>query len=452
MATDSSSSVAPTPGVSSARALSLFASLDRQKTGILKQADFLALYAAMAPTSTAQTVEKPAFAGQATQFKYVHTSFNIVSSFGVSWSTVKAHAERSFNALDTDHSGLIDKAKFMAHFGFDLNGVPLTDSPSTSPSSSPGSPSTTTNSDANSTAPDVSQQADHVLSTYDRAGKGYFDAQDVATVFSNNPALGDPLAAHDVVAAWDDDQDGKVTRDELINGFTTLNLADAIMAQFDPLATGKITLADVGTNTLPSLSNASETLASWDTNKDGFVTRDDVIAGIRHLNTAPAPKPVSDDPAALFKTYDANGDNTITADEIASNSPSTGDPSSIMAAWDTNADGSISQTEFTDGLALIKQATGIVSHYDSGGKGWFDQSDLQAAIESNPANSGGPTAADLMAFWDANGDGKVTVPDVLAGLAQGGQVATPDTPTVDPDNLAKLYAAYGYSTTTPSGA
>ena len=47
---------------------------------------------------------------------------------------------------------------------------------------------------------------------------------------------------------------------------------------------------------------------------------------------------------------------------------------------------------------------------------------------------------------DQNGDGKVTVPEVLSGLARGGQTAQAETPSVDQTNLDKLYSAYGYST------
>jgi Ca2+-binding EF-hand superfamily protein len=304
---------------------------------------------------------------------------------------------------------------------------------------------------------DPTAQALSVLSKYDPHGKGYFDAADVAAVFAKDTSLGDPAKAADVIAAWDGNGDGQVTKDELINGFTTLNLADAIMAQFDPTGAGTIDLSTIGNNTTDAIPNAEATLTSWDSNKDGKLTRDDVIAGIRSLNnTSSTPAPSSQDPATLFSTYDTNGDGVISADELTANSSSpatqNSDAAGIMAAWDTNADGTISKQEFTDGFNLIKQATGIVSQYDLSGKGYFDQSDLQAAIDSNTANAAGPSAADLMAFWDANGDGKVTVPDVLAGLAQGGSVAQSETPSVDTTSLDKLYAAYGYSAaaTTPT--
>lgn len=272
-----------------ARALSLFTSLDHHKAGAVTRSDFLEFYAAMSQSVPTASPLIPTFAAPAAHFSDVHQSFSLQQSFGVRWSTIKAHAENAFQSFDNASNGSVDLKSFMAHFGFDEAGAPLPKDPTTSPT----------------------------------------------------------------------------------------------------------------------------------------------------------------DAATLFSTYDTNGDGVISAHELATNSSSAatqnGDTTSIMAAWDTNTDGTISKQEFTDGFNLIKQATGIVSQYDLSGKGYFDQSDLQAAIDSNTANAAGPSAADLMAFWDANGDGKVTVPDVLAGLAQGGSVAQSEVPSVDPSSLDKLYAAYGYS-------
>ena len=59
-----------------------------------------------------------------------------------------------------------------------------------------------------------------------------------------------------------------------------------------------------------------------------------------------------------------------------------------------------------------------------------------------------------MKFWDSNSDGKVTVPEVLAGLANGGTAAStpvastttdPSTTNSVPD-VSNLLSAYGYST------
>ena len=71
---------------------------------------------------------------------------------------------------------------------------------------------------------------------------------------------------------------------------------------------------------------------------------------------------------------------------------------------------------------MIQKARKIVADYDVGGKGWFDVSDIQAAIDANPAEPDAPTAAEIMAWWDLDADGKVDVRELITGLYAGGSV------------------------------
>jgi hypothetical protein len=60
--------------------------------------------------------------------------------------------------------------------------------------------------------------------------------------------------------------------------------------------------------------------------------------------------------------------------------------------------------------------------YDLGDKGYFDQADLEAALDPATVENVTERAHQIMSFWDANSDGKVTVDEVISGIAVGGYV------------------------------
>ena len=420
-----------------------------------------------------------------TTYSVQETSYNIASESYVSpdrfletSSAAVVHAANVFSSLDTDKSGTLSHTEFMAGLGVDPSTTPTdpsTSPTSTAPSPDPSSQTTasngtgadgassagTTPSASDALVADATSQADQALALFDPTGKGYFDANDVVAAFTNNPSLGDPITAVQTVSAWDDNGDGKVTRDELISGYMTMNLADALMNQLDPTGQGYIDTQSLSSVSLPNFPNASTIIASWDSNGDGQVSRQEVVDGFHALNAqansnTDSSVSTAQDPATLFSLYDTNKDGSLDLSEINATAGSSNatDPSQTLAAWDSNGDGAVSQQEFTDGFNLIKKATGIIAQYDTAGKGYFDQSDLEAAIASDPTINQGASAADLMKFWDSNSDGKVTVPEVLAGLANGGTAAS--TPvastTTDPStnnnvpDVSNLLSAYGYST------
>ncbi len=498
-ATSSPTTTTSTAASRTATADKLFQILDPKNTGTIQKADFLELYSMLGNGGVNGGPQTDSFGIGQTTYSIHETSYNIQAEnytapdrFLETSSAAVVHAANVFASLDTNKSGTLSRAEFMTGLGANPSSPPTDPSktstdPSTTPptdSTSNTTGSTATGADTTTTTPaagststtpsasdalvaDATAQADQALAVFDTAGKGYFDANDVVTAFTTNPSLGDPATAVQTVSAWDDNGDGKVTRDELISGFTTMNLADALMNQLDPTGQGYIDKASLSSVSLPNFPNASTIIASWDSNGDGQVSRQEVVDGFHALNTQAdaAPPPTTsanNDPAALFAQYDTNKDGSLDLSEITAAVGSSGstDPSQTLTAWDTNADGVVSQQEFTDGYNLIKQATGIIAQYDTAGKGYFDQADLQAAIDSNPTTNNGASASDLMKFWDSNGDGKVTVPEVLAGLAAGGTAAStpvastatdPSTSNSVPD-VSNLLSAYGYSAAPVAGA
>ena len=65
------------------------------------------------------------------------------------------------------------------------------------------------------------------------------------------------------------------------------------------------------------------------------------------------------------------------------------------------------------GVDTAQKATDLVASYDLAKKGYFDIADLQAAIDVSPDKATSAPAADILAAWDADGDGKVTAQDII---------------------------------------
>jgi len=433
----------------------IFSVLDPKNTGKVQKSDFLQLYSLLGGGNSAAGADS--FGISATSYNVAPTTYGVQAEsyvpaemFLQASSAAVVHASNVFSSLDTDKSGALSKAEFLAGLGVSPP-PPKTDSNATATpatdTTSPPTPTTPSASDA--LVADATAQADQALALFDTQGKGYFDVNDVTAAFTKNPLLGDAAKADQTVAAWDDNKDGKVTRDELISGYTTMNLADSLMNQLDPTGQGYIDTSKLSTLSLPNFPNAATVIAGWDKNTDGQVSRQEVIDGFHAMNATPvATTPVSTDPKDLFAKYDTNHDGSIDLSEMAvatgSDPSNTTDAAKTLAAWDTNNDGLVSSTEFSDGLALIKQATGIIAQYDTAGKGYFDKADLQASIDAGATTNSGATAETMMAFWDTNGDGQVTVPEVLAGLAKNA-IPGATSPTNSVPDVGSLLSAYGYS-------
>ena len=270
--------------------------------------------------------------------------------------------------------------------------------------------------------PTPAERADALMAAYDTTKKGSVTLSDIASAWINDPTLGDISQLANTVQAWDASGDGQITRDELVLGFTVMDAADGLLVQLaqppatanDPVAIQLSSLKDAD---LQPLGVTRDMLTAWDTNKDGAVTREELVSGLRALSLQP-PAPTADEVAqTLLKNYDVNGDNALTFDEfqkaLAGSSMDASASQSSFDSWDLNNDGSISAAELTSGVDTAQKATDLVASYDLGKKGYFDIADLQAAIDASPDNATSAPAADILAAWDANGDGKVTAQDII---------------------------------------
>ena len=281
------------------------------------------------------------------------------------------------------------------------------------------------------TPPTAAQRADDLLAKYDTANKGYIDLADIQSAWTANPSLGDARKAQAAIDAFDQNIDGHVTRDELTAGYEAMDRADQLLAAFDPQQTGVIDLAASALLAPGEFAEARVKFADWDSDKDSKLTRQELIAGIETADaqsaTPPAPPtiPTDSDPAllaaSLLAQYDGDRSGGISLDEFKTHAQ-VADPAATFAAWDTQADGELTLEELQTGIAQVQQAQSIVEQYDLSGKGYFDQSDLEAALDPATVENVTERAKQIMSFWDANGDGKVTVDEVISGIEVGGYV------------------------------
>ena len=298
---------------------------------------------------------------------------------------------------------------------------------------------TTNNTDATTTppvdqpAPTPEERADALMTAYDTTSKGYVTLSDIASAWINDSTLGDVSQLANTVQAWDASGDGQISRSELVLGFTIMDAADGMLVQLaqppatpdDPVA---IKLADVSDADLKSVGVTRDMLTNWDTNSDGAVTREELVTGLRALSLQPPTPTAAEYAQALLKNYDLSGDGALGFDEfqkaLAGSSMESSASQSTFDSWDLDKDGAISAKELTSGIDAAQQATALVAKYDIGAKGYFDIADLQAAIDASPKDSSGATAAEMLAAWDSNGDGKVTAQDII-NLQQLDKLTTP---------------------------
>jgi Ca2+-binding EF-hand superfamily protein len=288
--------------------------------------------------------------------------------------------------------------------------------------------------DGSWTPPSVTERADALLAKYDTGNKGYIDLADIKAAWTADPSLGDASKAQAAIDAFDQNADGQVTHAELVSGYQAMDRADALLAAFDPQGTGSIDLAQATQVPSPDLAAAQAQFVHWDSDQDGKLTRAELIAGLEAADLVAQPSgetpqqpviPSDADPALLAATllaqYDNDRSGSISLDEFK-NHVQVSDAAATFAAWDTQADGELTLDELQTGIAQVQQAEQIVSQYDTAKKGWFDASDLEAAIDPASVADVSARAQEIMSFWDANRDGKVTVDEVIRGIEAGGYV------------------------------
>jgi Ca2+-binding EF-hand superfamily protein len=385
---------------------------DRNGDGAIGAGEFQRVFAAV-HLQEGQRASGGGFHLQPTSFSLRPTLFDctLFPSYGRNYAVSMYQAQTALTALDADANGSVSEAELFA-FG----------APKEEPENDPNTQTPTLT---------VAERADALMAQYDIGAKGYVVIDDVVSVWLANPELGSIADAGNVIATWDADGDGKITRSEVERGFLAMDAADALIAQFGG-GTDAVSL-DATDALVSALGLAADLVKSWDRDGDMRLSRQDLIAGMRAA-TAPFDidkTPAADIAAALLARYDMDASHAITLGEfeklMGDFDSSIGDASAYFTDWDEDADGAITAAELTSGIDMIQNARKIVADYDLAGKGWFDATDIQAALDQAPAGAQGEdgpaaSAADIMAWWDADGDGKVGVREVIAGLLAGGFV------------------------------
>jgi Ca2+-binding EF-hand superfamily protein len=261
------------------------------------------------------------------------------------------------------------------------------------------------------------ERAAVLLAAYDTNSKGYITIEDVVNAWLKDPSLGDIANAGTAIEAWDTNGDGKVSHDDMVSAYRLMDAADTVLAALGDAATGRIALGAMSDVTLSQVELTRDQLAKWDRDSDGAVDRTELIDGLKLLQLAASAEAEQQAFEAMVTHFDANQDGAINADEFMKTMGSTvldgTDQQATFAAWDSNGNGAIDATELQTGFNAIKDAEATIAAYDLAGKGYFDLADLQRVIEQNGQAEGQANASDIILAWDRDGDGKVSVQDVL---------------------------------------
>jgi Ca2+-binding EF-hand superfamily protein len=267
------------------------------------------------------------------------------------------------------------------------------------------------------TPPTPEERANALLAAYDTNSKGFITIEDVVNAWLKDPSLGDIANAGTAIEAWDTNGDGQVSRDDIASAYRFMDAADTLLAALGDAATGQIDLDAVSDATLAQAELTREQLAIWDRDGDGAVNRTELIDGLKLMQLAASADAERQAFEAMVARYDANGDGAINLAEFTTTLGSvTLDETAqqaIFAAWDSNGNAAIDAMELQTGFNAIKEAEATIAAYDATGKGYFDLADLQRTIAENGGADDQATAEDIMLAWDRDGDGKVSVQDVL---------------------------------------
>lgn len=297
-----------------------------------------------------------------------------------------------------------------------------------------------TTSDPN--PPDVNatpeQRAADLIAQYDNDKKGYIVTNDLITAWTKDPSLGDPANAQNAIDAWDLNGDNHVSLDELTTGISAMDQADAIMAAFDPNGTGRIDIPQALSVKPAGFENTASRFSSWDFDHNNQLTRQEIIIGLEKdagkiaspaPSTPTTPPPQNVDPsllaASLMAQYDTNKDGGISLDEFttqAAKDKSITDAKTTFANWDENQDGMVTLEELQSGAQQVQQAQSIIAQYDLTGKGYFDAADLATALGADVDGTQADQIKQIMNFWDSDGNGQVSIAEVMAGIKAGGFV------------------------------
>ena len=409
------------------KAESLFSTIDSSGRGYLIQADFNSLYAGMAAQQESQHADNSMLAQtsypsvQPTVFALTQRSVFIADYVGTMMK-----AANTFKTMDTDHSGRVTHAEFMTA----MTGT------------TPESDLTPNNKDALAILKQAQTDAQTALDTYDKAGKGYMTEADIAAVWTADPSKGDAAGAADAFKSLDLNGDGQTNLNELMANNFGLKISEQLSTLLDPAGKGAISVAALKTDTRTDLPYSMEQISAWDSNKDGWLSQQDVVSGVLQMAQG------------LVKTYDKGSKNYFDLADIKAamaanpSATSTQTADDILKQWDVNGDGRVTLHEalaitvfslkdlppsalpvpVTDPVpppseqvklagATLKAATDtakqIMSTFDLTAKGYIELGDIANAFIKNPSLGDVGSAVDRLAAWDVNSDGHVTLDDLV---------------------------------------
>ena len=307
---------------------------------------------------------------------------------------------------------------------------------------------------AQSTLTTAQTWAANVLTLFDTDKKNFLTLTDIANLYAKQPSLGDVTQAADTLNKWDINGDGKITKDELAAFNAGDQLKTQIMNWLDPQRTGNINIASLTSKQLAALPYSSEQLKGWDSNQDGALSTDELVAGLTH------------DASGILSQYDTTDKGYFTQADIQSVLDANPDANQgltaidVMSYWDLDSDGKVSMAEILSGMSgyisdnqnktpvtassvyadAQTSAQTTIAQFDKAGKGFITAADVAAAYTAN-ANLGDPSqAASTIAAWDFNNDQQVKTDELVSGIELSGW-ANSLLSQLDPNNLGYIDVA-----------
>jgi Ca2+-binding EF-hand superfamily protein len=355
-------------------------------------------------------------------------------SFSHNYALAAYQAQEMIKGIDRSQNGQISAAELMSYgqTPTDPSSNPVDPKPQDPPATDPTSNATDTQSLT------AQQRAQDLMTQYDTQEKGYIVTDDLTQAWTKDSSLGDPANAQNAIDAWDLNGDNQVSLDEMTTGISAMDQADNIMAAFDPQGTGQIDIAKAQTLKPAGFEQTATRFSDWDVDKNNQLTRQEIILGLERdagkiaATQPPVPPPAQPqnvDPslvaASLMAQYDTNKDGGISLDEFttqAAKDQSITDAKATFANWDENQDGMVTLEELQNGAQQVLQARSIIAQYDLTNKGYFDAADLAAALGPDTNGTQADQIKQIMNFWDVDGNGQVSVAEVMSGIKAGGFV------------------------------
>jgi len=177
------------------------------------------------------------------------------------------------------------------------------------------------------------------------------------------------------------------------------------------------------------LVNLSKQFGDLDSDDSGSLSAEEMTA------MAPPPPPQDQAPNtdladALISALDADGDGSISSDELSSGLTSAGssaDSNQIFSALDKNKDGTVSQEELTASLTPPPppppqiSSDELFSQLDADGDGSISATELSSALQTsdNTSTNSTDTSAALLKVLDSDSSGGVSSDELKAALQAG---------------------------------